>query len=341
MLSQNKMNTSTLSFCAPRSAGMLTPLQPFLEHPLASEIIINRPQEIYVEIAGTMHKHALPILTENYLHTLFQLIAGENQQILNAMHPLLSGSLLDGSRVQLVIPPVSLYPSLAIRRKTLHTMTLAEYTSLGFYQYGSHATIKHRAVSTQHTEEITLQQLYEQKQWQAFIHAAIQAKKNMVISGGTSSGKTTFLNACLHAILTHERLLILEDTREIQAPHANQLALLATKGDQGLTRVTMQDLVQASLRLRPDRIIVGEIRGKEILDFLAAAATGHEGSITTLHATTPALALQRMTQMYKLNHVPAMTDENIHQEITAIIDVIIQLEKTANGRQIQSVYYRG
>jgi type IV secretion system protein VirB11 len=165
-------------------------------------------------------------------------------------------------------------------------------------------------------------------------------KKTIVISGGTSSGKTTFLNACLRQISLDERLVILEDTREIDTPHPNQLQLLASKGEQGVAKVTMQDLVQASLRLRPDRIIVGEIRGREILDFLAAASTGHDGSMTSIHANNPEIAFMRMAQMYKLNNVPSMTDDDIYRELKAVIDVIVQLEKAAEGRQVQSIFYR-
>ncbi len=133
---------------------------------------------------------------------------------------------------------------------------------------------------------------------------------------------------------------MLEDTREIETPHENQVQLLATKGEQGLAKISMQDLVQCSLRLRPDRIIMGEIRGKEILDFVSACSTGHEGSLTTIHANNPRIAFMRMTQLYKLNHLPAMTDDDILRELKEVIDIIVQVGKTKNGRQVNSIYYK-
>ena len=123
-------------------------------------------------------------------------------------------------------------------------------------------------------------------------------------------------------------------------PHRNKVQLLASKGEQAMAKINMQDLVQCSLRLRPDRIIVGEIRGKEILDFIAACGTGHEGSFTSIHANNPRIAFMRMCQMYKLNHVPAMSDDDIFRELYEVIDVVIQLTKTNYGRELQSTYYK-
>ena len=170
--------------------------------------------------------------------------------------------------------------------------------------------------------------------------AAIKARKTIVISGGTSSGKTTYLNACLNEIDHADRLCILEDTREIITPHKNKVLLLAAKGEQDIAKVSMQTLVQCCLRLRPDRIIMGEIRGQEILDFVAASSTGHEGSVTTIHASTPKLAFIRMTQLYKQNNVPSMTESDILNELHAVVDVVIQLGKQGAQRKAQSLYYK-
>lgn len=323
---------------APSSEGMLAPFEPFLKDGTVSEILINKPGQVYVERQGAMYCHEMPLLDERYLHNLFQLIASENQQILNEANPLLSGSLQDSSRVQLVLPPVSLAPSLSIRRKTLRQLTLDNYHD-AFYQEAMVATMNVNTLKN-HEKDDYLHSLYVKHDWKSFIKEAIYRKKTIVISGGTSSGKTTFLNACLEMIPSSERLLILEDTREIETSHDNQLSLLAVAGEQGLAPIRMQTLVQASLRLRPDRIIIGEIRGKEILDFLGAASTGHEGSITSLHATSPSLAMMRMAQMYKLNQV-SMSDADIYRELTQVIDIIVQLGKEEGGRRIQSIYYKG
>ena len=210
----------------------------------------------------------------------------------------------------------------------------------GYYHALSACDIHASDYQSLSEDDQRLVSLYHEGAWHAFIQSAILAKKNIVISGGTSSGKTTYLNACLAHIPLGDRIIVLEDTREIETAHPNQVQLLASKGDQGIAKVSMQDLVQACLRLRPDRIIMGEIRGKEIMDFVSACSTGHEGSITTIHANNPRVAFMRMTQMYKLNNVPSMTDADIFRELNEVIDIVIQLSKTAEGRIADSIYYK-
>ncbi len=176
--------------------------------------------------------------------------------------------------------------------------------------------------------------LFIGKKWKKFIENAIQFKKNIIISGGTSTGKTTFLNTCLNQINKNERIITIEDSREVLTHHPNQVNLISSSD------ISMQDLLQTSLRLRPDRIIVGEIRGKEVLNFLSACSTGHSGSITSLHATNPRVAFMRMSQMYKLNNVPSMSEEDINKELHEVVDVIIQLKKDSTGRCIESIYFK-
>lgn len=324
---------------SPGAMGLLAPIQSLLQDNQISEILINHPQEVFYEKSGCLDFLSIPELTERHLIHLFQLIASESEQILDEQHPLLSASLSDGSRVQLVLPPTSIYPALSIRRKVVKNFLLNDYEESNFFDNAKKFSMNENLNDLPEKEQM-LVQLYHQQSWPEFIKKAIDLKKTIVISGGTSSGKTTFLNACLHHIDSEQRLIVLEDTREIEIPHKNQVRLLASKGGQSKAQVTMQDLVQCCLRLRPDRIICGEIRGKEILDFLAASSTGHEGSITSIHANNPTIAFMRMSQMYKLNNVPSMTDEDILRELKMVIDIVIQIEKTNLGRQIQSIYYK-
>jgi len=325
---------------APNSTGLLAPIQHFLDDNEISEIIVNRPCQVYIEKYGQLKVHDVPKFNERTLYSLFQLIANENNQDLSEKTPLLSGSLEDGARVQLVLPPTARYPTLSIRRKVAKKMTLYHYQDQNFYKVAAPHCINSSAIENLSDNDKHLFKLYQQKEWDKFIRNAIKFHKNIVISGGTSSGKTTYLNACLREIDLNDRIIILEDTREIETPHPNQVQLLATKGDQGITKVTMQELVQCCLRLRPDRIIMGEIRGAEILDFVSACSTGHEGSLTTIHANNPKVAFMRMTQMYKLNNVPSMTDNDIMQLLNEVVDIIVQIEKTKHGRQVQSIYYK-
>ncbi len=324
----------------PSSEGLLAPIQKWLDDPDVSEILLNKPQEVFVEKSHRMIRYAIPKFDTITLNRLFQLIANENQQELSAKKPMLSGNLLDGNRVQLILPPTAKYHTFSIRKKVVRQMSLRDYRWKKYYRNTSAFSIQQDNNDSLSNRERLLLDFYEKKSWDEFIRTAIAFRKNIVISGGTSTGKTTFLNSCLREISRNERIILLEDTCEIDIPHRNQVQLFASKGDQGLARVSMQDLIQCSLRLRPDRIIVGEVRGKEILDFIAACATGHEGSFTSIHANNPRVAFMRMCQMYKLNHVPAMSDQDIFQELNAVVDIIFQLSKTQEGRRLESVYYK-
>lgn len=324
--------------CSPGSTGLLAPLYEFLNDTQVSEVLVNRPQEVYVERAGILERFDMPVLTTPYLRRLFALIANENKQALSENSPILSGNLKDGSRVQLVIPPASLYETLSIRKFTLKQVRFTEYNEQGFFSLAQGVGLDD---STQTSEAIYLRELYDAKNWYEFIREAIIHKKNIIISGGTSSGKTTFLNSCLSEIPLDERLITLEDTYEIDSSHPNQVRLKALKqtGDTA-PRLNMQDLVQATLRLRPDRIIMGEIRGKEIFDFVSACSTGHSGSIATIHANNPKVAFMRMAQLYKLNQVAGMTEADIYAVLHEAIDIVVQLQKTASGRRLVEVYYK-
>ncbi len=324
---------------SPGATGLLSPLQDFLEDEHVSEILINKPKEVFIERHGQLTRFDIPVLTSQYLRRLFLLIANENKQTLSESTPVLSGNLADGSRVQLVIPPASLYETLSIRKFTLKQVSFEDYNAKGFFSSARGVGVNEYSECLGKTDELL--ELYDAKNWQEFIRQAILQKKNIIISGGTSSGKTTFLNSCIGQIPLHERLITLEDTYEMDVPHTNIVRLKALKqvGEQ-TQKVTMQDLVQATLRLRPDRIIMGEIRGRELFDFVSACSTGHSGALATIHANNPRVAFMRMAQLYKLNQVAAMDEADIYKVLHEVIDVVVQLEKTSNGRRLVEVYYK-
>jgi type IV secretion system protein VirB11 len=170
----------------------------------------------------------------------------------------------------------------------------------------------------------------------AFLRDAVKARKTILISGGTSSGKTTFLNALLKTIPAHERIILVEDTPEIADNHANSLRLVAVKGEMGEARVTINDLLQASLRLRPDRIIVGEIRGEEAVTFLRAINTGHPGSFTTVHANTPKGALEQIALMVMQSGTQLTRLETLSYA-SSLIDVVVQLSRIGGERIISDI----
>lgn len=337
---QSKINMAVEQF-APGSMGLLAPIQYLLEDTNVSEILINKPQEVFFEKNGIMHRLDIPILDALHLKRLFTFIANENGQVLNEKSPLLSGNLYDGTRVQLVIEPAAKDFTLSIRRPTIQHYTLEDYSKTNFFSSTKKFNLENQLDKQNTDSEIELKKLYHHAQWAEFVALAVTMKKNIIIAGETSSGKTTFLNACTAYIPKNERIITLEDTFEIKIPHENVVNLLAIKKTESQKNIiSMQDLVQCALRLRPDRLIMGEIRGREILDFISACSTGHAGSITSIHANSPKIAFMRMVQLYKLNNVPSMRDEDIYRELHEVIDLIIQVAKTPVGRIATNIYYK-
>jgi type IV secretion system protein VirB11 len=315
----------------PGALGLLSPIAELLNDPQVSEIMLNQPGEVFYEKHGVFYQMLVPDFSSYLLEHLFQLIAFESQQALSDKQPMLSANLLNTCRIQLVLPPTALFHCFALRKQSIEPLSLKDYYERGMFCL---------AANPLH-DKASLAQLYSNSDKYEFLLEAIRQKLNIVISGGTSTGKTTFLNACLNQIPHEERIIVIEDVREVSVPHLNHLRLLASKGEQGSAKISIQDLVQCSLRLRPDRIICGEIRGKEIIDFIAACSTGHPGSMTTIHANSPLGAFSRMIQLYKLNHVTAMTDAEILKEIQSVVDVVVQLSRSPRGRFISEVYYQG
>lgn len=306
-------------------------LRPYLTDESVSELVLNAPGVVFIEQAGGFHRHEMPALTVGHLYRLFALIANYNQQVLNASHPILSGAMGDDLRVQLVIPPVSRYPIFAIRKKKKNPLALSALVAQDFFKVPAQDPVY---------SESHLVALYQAEDWDAFVPLAVAMQYNILISGSTSSGKTTLLNALLSSIPADERLIILEDTAEVSVTQSHVVSLLTATSSQG-PAVTMQQLVQCSLRMRPDRLIVGEIRGGELFDFVTASLTGHRGLMATLHAESPAVAFTRMSQLYKLGMHSVMQESDIQSELRQAVDIILQIKKTSAGRRLTAVYFKG
>lgn len=302
-----------------------------------NEIMVNRPGEVWVEKKGDLRMEKIPELDVDHLLGLGRLIAQSTEQTISEERPLLSATLPAGYRIQVVFPPAC-EPGMvayAIRKGSTMHLTLDEYAKLGAFD----------STATDHIideNDLILAQLFKEKKIKDFLKHAVASKKNIIISGGTSTGKTTFTNAALAAIPGHERLITVEDAREVMLPgHLNRVHLLASKGGQGRAKVTTQDLIEACLRLRPDRIIVGELRGAEAFSFLRAINTGHPGSISTLHADTPAMALEQLKLMVMQAGLGMPPDE-VKKYILAVVDIVVQLKRGGGGkRYISEVYYKG
>lgn len=314
----------------------LTPFKAIFAEDGVNEVMINKPGEAWVENRGDLRVEKMEALDVEHLMGLGRLVAQSTDQTVSEEKPLLSATLPNGYRIQIVFPPACEPNSVAmsIRKGSGLMMTLEDYKKMGAFDSTATGEVTDANIPI-------LRQYLKEKNISDFLQHAIRAKKNIIISGGTSTGKTTFTNAALLAIPTDERLITVEDAREVQLPqHLNRVHLLASKGGQGRAKVTTQDLIEACLRLRPDRIIVGELRGAEAFSFLRAINTGHPGSISTLHADTPAMALEQLKLMVMQAGLGMPPDE-IKKYIAAVIDIVVQLKRGEKGRRyVSEVYYK-
>ncbi|MEZ4703523.1 MAG: P-type DNA transfer ATPase VirB11 [Rhodothermales bacterium] len=308
----------------PRSVYLdayLAPLRPWLERESVTEILVNRPGELWIEDAAHpgMQRIELPAVDDRLLQRLAEQVARVSHQGINREHPLLSATLPDGARIQLCGPPATrTHWALAIRRHRLLELPLDAYDR------GPIAPREEPAMPDPMAEPI------------AYLREAIERRRTILISGGTSTGKTTFLNAMLHEIPAQERVVLVEDTAELKLPGANGVGLIAVKGELGEARVSANDLLQAALRLRPDRIVLGELRGNETVSFLRAINTGHPGSFSTVHANSPKGALEQIALMAMQTNIGLTRAETL-EYAASVIDIVVQLNRIEGRRVIAQI----
>lgn len=312
----------------------LIPLNAIFAEEGVAEVSINRPGEVWIEKRGDMRTEQRPELDLEHLKALGRLVAQSTEQMISEEKPLLSATLPNGYRIQVIFPPAAEPNTVAIsiRKGSTFSWGLDDYEKMGAFDN----------TAVEEVEDKTTKELYDllsANNIKMFLQRAVETKKNIIISGGTSTGKTTFTNAVLRAIPPEERLITVEDAREvILDKHPNRLHLIASKGGQGRAKVTTQDLIEACLRLRPDRIIVGELRGAEAFSFLRAINTGHPGSIATLHADTPLMALEQLKLMVMQAGL-GMPPSEIKEYVRNVVDVVVQLKRGAKGRRYVSEIY--
>lgn len=315
----------------------LAPVQEFLNDPKVVEIAVNRPGQVYVERFGEdfMEHHAIEALTADEIQNIGERVGAVTGQFVNRENPILSAALPTGERIQVVLPPAA--PSggaISIRKQVVNNFTLEQYRDNGSLDKVSVAVGGLSDIDRQLIHHLRSEEIYE------FIDTAIKNRVSILISGGTSSGKTTFLNACLKSIDHNERIITLEDTRELFPPQPNSVHLVASKGDQGAARVTIQDLLESSLRMRPDRLFVGEIRGSEAFSFLRAINTGHPGSMSTVHADTPIGAYEQLVMMmHQAGMGAGYSKEDLMSYIQMVIPVVIQLRRDGGKRGVSEIYF--
>jgi pilus assembly protein CpaF len=287
------------------------PLERLLVDDSITEIMVNGPYDVWIERGGALHKSSVRFQDESHLRRIITKMVAEVGRRIDESQPMVDARMPDGSRVNAVIPPLSLTgPLLTIRRFGTERLDLDSLSRLG----------------TLTPETIDL------------LGRCVEARLNMLISGGTGSGKTTLLNALSAAIPDNERIVTIEDAAELKLAQRHVLRLeCRPRNIEGGGEVSIRDLVRNSLRMRPDRIVVGEVRGAEALDMLQALNTGHDGSLSTLHANSPRDALARLETMVLMAgyELPLRA---VRQQVASALDLIVHLERMHDGtRRVTSI----
>lgn len=328
----------------------LEPLSAHLDDPAVTEIAINQPGEAWLGRRGQRHmsRVEIPALDLDRLSSLAQLTAAYTQQTTDDTRPLLSATIpinladgvsesqRGGYRIQAVKPP-AVQPhafGLCIRKPALLDLGLADYAKSGAFEFTNRPVVEDEECS-----EARLRELYAARDWEQFLRAAVRAHKNIVISAGTNTGKTTFLNALLKEIDPRERIVTIQDSAEVRVAQPNCLNLLYSRGDQGVAKVDAVHLLEACLRLTPDRVVMGELRGSETYAYLELLNTGHSGSITTIHADSPTLMFDRLAQMV-MRFGAQLTKPQIIEYARTLIPVVVQMRLSqSGGRLISEIHY--
>lgn len=317
----------------------LTTIRPFLDLPYVTEVCVNKPGEVFTEGRGGWKVHSAPKVTYPYLETITRMIASFSAQKCTPEQPILSATLPTGERVQIVIPPASLSGtiSLTIRKPSSVTLTLDDYQQNGAFDDCTDS------LPDLFPHEKKLLELKEKRAWKEFLELAIPSHQNIIVSGATGSGKTTFMKALIGMVPKEERLISIENVDELALykSHPNAIPLFYSAGGQGIAKISQQQLLESALRMKPDRIFVAElIRGDEAFYFLRNVNSGHPGSITSMHANNAKMAIEQLVLFIKeSNSGSSMSREDIKKMIFLCVDIIVQFKCVNGKRMVTEVYY--
>lgn len=282
----------------------LGPIEPFLQDSSVSEVMVNGPDSIYIERSGHLIKTETRFRNaEHLMHIIDRIVSAVGRRV-DESSPMVDARLLDGSRVNVIIPPLSLIgPCLTIRKFSRDVLTVDKMIEFGSFD----------------------------ERMAQFLEACVRGRLNVVVSGGTGSGKTTLLNVLSSYVPESERIVTLEDSAELQL-HQDNLVTLETRpaNIEGEGEISMRDLVRNALRMRPDRIIVGEVRTGEALDMLQAMNTGHDGSMTTAHANSARDLLSRLETMVLMSGME-LPLRAIRSQIASAVDIVVQIARMRDG----------
>ena len=312
-------------------------LRPLLANSDVMELCINRPKEAFVETREGWRRETLPFADFAWCSRLAKLVANSTQQRIDATAPLLSASLPTGERVQIVMPPATTAGcvAIAIRRPADQVWSIEELGRRGIFRGTRQCGQKLDGA------EEELLRLLASSDYEAFMRLAVQSRKNILVSGPTGSGKTTWTKALIREIPSDERLVTIEDAKELVLDrHPNHVRLYYSKDDQGVARVTPKQLLESCLRMKPDRILLAELRAEEAFDYLRNVNSGHPGSITSVHATSAELAFEQLVLLVKQNPGGReLARGDIKSLLYLLIDVVIQFGVERHERFIKEIWF--
>jgi type IV secretion system protein VirB11 len=312
-------------------------LRPLLSNTEVMELCINRPMEAFLETRDGWRRESLPFADFEWCTRLAKLVANSTQQRIDATAPLLSASLPTGERVQIVMPPATTAGcvAIAIRRPADQVWSIEELGRRGIFRATRQAGLK------LDDTELELLRLLASSDYEAFMRLAVRSRKNILVSGPTGSGKTTWTKALIREIPADERLVTIEDAKELVLDrHPNHVRLFYSKDDQGVARVTPKQLLESCLRMKPDRILLAELRAEEAFDYLRNVNSGHPGSITSVHATSAELAFEQLVLLVKQNPGGReLARSDIKSLLYRLIDVVIQFGVERHERFIKEIWF--
>ena len=315
----------------------LRSLRPLLSRPGTMELCINRPLEAYLETPDGWRCEPLPWADFEWCRRLAKLVANSTQQRVDSTSPLLSASLPTGERIQVVMPPATTAGcvAIAIRRPAGEVWSIDDLAARGIFRR------TRRADHLLDDTERELLRLLSVGGYPGFMRLAVKSRKNILVSGPTGSGKTTWTKALIRELPGEERLVTIEDAQELVLDrHPNHVRLYYSKDDQGTARVTPKQLLESCLRMKPDRILLAELRAEEAFDYLRNVNSGHPGSITSVHAASAELAFEQLVLLVKQNRGGRdLARADIKSLLHLLIDVVIQFGVDRHERFIKEIWY--
>ena len=315
----------------------LRALRPVLADPEVTELCINSPCAAFIETRRGWEQRALPFADYDWCRRLAKLVANATRQRIDESSPLLSASLPSGERIQIVLPPATTKDNVAItiRRPSDEVWSVEELTRRGIF-----SRARRSSDALDETEQELLR-LLSADEFEAFMRLAVKSRKNILVSGPTGSGKTTWTKALIREIASEERLITIEDAQELVLDrHPNHVRLFYSKDDQGLSRVTPKQLLESCLRMKPDRILLAELRAEEAFDYLRNVNSGHPGSITSIHAASAELAFEQLVLLVKQSQGGAqLAREDIKNLLFLLIDIVIQFGVERHERFIREIWF--